>query len=453
MTNSLITDKCVSALRRHADMMVKMKEDIYRTPELGFREWKTCRRMQEAFEALGYTAAPFGDIPGFTALYDSGREGPTLLLLAELDAILSRTHRDADPESGAVHACGHDLQCAALLGAAAALRELSPTLSGRIKFCLVPAEEGIEIGFRASLVEEGRIRYTSGKPELIARGLLDDVDIAFMVHVANLEGTPGGFLFQRGCNGVIRKRTVIRGRASHAGEAPDEGVNALFAAELVLSATNALRETFREQDRIRFHSIITEGGESVNTVPERVVLESYVRGASPLAMREANEKINRAIAGACLSIGAEVTVTDTPGSEPRMDSLALRALACTLAEQIAGKDACTVTDECIASSTDMGDISCLVPSVHAYVDGHRGHLHGSDYTPYDTEGACIRAAALQLSLALTLLGGEGAQADAVLRDFAPAYPSVQDYLAAKDAIRRTTSLIAYDKEGARVTWR
>ena len=98
--------------------------------------------MEEAFEKLGYDIVRAGDIPGFYTVLDTGREGPEVLVLSELDSLICADHPDADPETGAVHCCGHHAQCAALVGLAAALKEpgVLDSLSGRIRLCAVPAE-------------------------------------------------------------------------------------------------------------------------------------------------------------------------------------------------------------------------------------------------------------------------------------------------------------------------
>ena len=104
---------------------------------------------------------------GFTAEVDTGRKGPTLLIMGELDSIICPSHPECDPETGAVHSCGHNAQCAGLLGVAAALTEdgILDDLSGKIRLCAVPAEELLEIDYRLQLRKEGKIKYMGGKPE------------------------------------------------------------------------------------------------------------------------------------------------------------------------------------------------------------------------------------------------------------------------------------------------
>jgi len=129
-------------------------------PETGYREWKCSAYMEQQFRDLGYDLILAGDIPGFCVQIDTGRPGPCVLVLGELDAVKCASHPDADPETGAVHACGHNAQSAALVGIAAALKRPGAldALSGSILLCAVPAEELIEIEYRNELIEKGIIQ-------------------------------------------------------------------------------------------------------------------------------------------------------------------------------------------------------------------------------------------------------------------------------------------------------
>jgi amidohydrolase len=179
-------------MKKYYEMVEKFKDEIlsaeryiWKNPEPGYKEFKTNTFMLEKFKALGYDVVEADNITGFYATLDTGKEGPTVLVLAELDSLINFSHPECDKETGAVHSCGHNTQCAAILGLASALKEDGALegLCGKIKLCLVPAEEGIELGYRKRLVADGKIKFTSGKPEFISRRYFDDVDIAFMIHV------------------------------------------------------------------------------------------------------------------------------------------------------------------------------------------------------------------------------------------------------------------------------
>ena len=235
--------KLLNAVDKYRKLILDSERYIWNNPETGYKEVKTSKYMQETFEDLGYELTLAGDIPGFYTVVDTGRPGPTVLIMGELDSIICPQHPECDPETGAVHSCGHNAQCAALVGIAAALKEpnVLDDLCGRIKLCAVPAEELLEIEYRSKLKEQGIIKYFGGKGEFLARGYFDDVDLAFMVH------TSSGFSVRGGSVGCMAKKVIYKGKASHAGGSPWNGINALYAASNGLNAINAIRETFQKK--------------------------------------------------------------------------------------------------------------------------------------------------------------------------------------------------------------
>ncbi len=442
------------AVAKYSEFMAKAERYIYNNPEVGYKEFKTNAYMIEQFQSLGYAVKGYDGITGFNAYYDTGKAGATVLVLAELDSLICAEHPDCDKQTGAVHNCGHNVQCASILGVAAAIKEsaINGELSGKVKFGIVPAEEGIELSYRNELIEKGIITFTSGKPECIKRGLLDDVDLAFMVHTKDMTSFGGKYYIEKGSNGVVRKKTVITGKAAHAGSIPWNGTNALFAAELALSATNALRETFKEEDFIRFHSIITKGGEAVNAVPSEVILESYVRGANPEAIRTTNTKINRAITGACLAMGANVKISDRAGSEPLFGDKNLTKVMAEVGAKLVGEEKMVVTDKWLAASTDMGDISCLVPSVHGFVDGSRGAGHSKDFRLENPAQICVDSASWQLATLVELLKNGCEKVYEIKSKFQPKYSSIKEYLEFKAKLSRDLQCIEYGTEKAIINY-
>ena len=236
-----------NAVKKHTDMILEAERYIWKNPETGFKEVKTSAYLEEKFISLGYEIVRAGDIPGFYTIIDTKRPGPTVLICAELDSIICSEHPECDKETGAVHSCGHNAQCAALLGIAAALKEdgALDKFCGKIQLCAVPAEELLEIEYRCTLREKGVIKYLGGKSEFLHRGYFDGVDIAFMVH------TSSTFTIQKGSVGCLAKHVFYKGVASHAGGSPWNGKNALYAAMGGLNAINSIRETFKGHHRAR----------------------------------------------------------------------------------------------------------------------------------------------------------------------------------------------------------
>ena len=124
-----------NATEKNRGLILEAERYIWKNPETGFKEWKTDAYLKEQYKKLGYTLHEAGDIPGFYVDIDTGREGPCVLILGELDSVICPEHPESDPETGAVHSCGHNAQSAALLGIAAALTEdgILDRLCGKIK--------------------------------------------------------------------------------------------------------------------------------------------------------------------------------------------------------------------------------------------------------------------------------------------------------------------------------
>jgi len=133
----------LNAVDKYRDLILEAERYIWKHPETGYREEKTSQYMKDVFTKLGYELECPENLTGFITRIDTGRPGPELLILGELDSIICPNHPEADPGTGAVHSCGHNAQCAALIGVAAALKEPGALdgLSGRIRLCAVPAEE------------------------------------------------------------------------------------------------------------------------------------------------------------------------------------------------------------------------------------------------------------------------------------------------------------------------
>lgn len=446
---SATSERLARAVEKHADLIEQAARHIWKHPEPGYREWKTSAYLEERFERLGYQLVRAGDIPGFYADLDTGRPGPRVAILGELDSLIVYNHPECDPQTGAVHACGHHCQSAILLGVAAALKEPGALdgLCGSIRLMSVPAEELIELGFRSELKRKGVIRYFGGKVEFIARGYFDGVDIAMMIHTGNL---PDGLAleFNRGNNGCLVKNVTFHGTAAHAGGSPEKGRNALYAANLALNAANALRETFVDEDHIRFHPIITQGGAAVNAIPDTVKLESYVRGATYESIAEANGKINRALAASAAALGCEVTLEDAPGYMPLNDDRNLEQVMAEAMRQVAGPDSVAFTDTWSKGSTDMGDVSSIMPAVHPHCSGARGKGHGVDYFVDDLRLACHLPARCLAATAGLLLEDGAAAARRIIADANPRFPSKEAYLAAIDRLDATREAVTYREDGS-----
>ncbi len=436
-------EKIKNAVEKHRKLILDAERYIWAHPETGYRETVTSNYMAEKFRELGYELTMAEGITGFYTVIDTKKEGPEIMVLGEMDSIICPAHKDADPKTGAVHSCGHNAQCAALLGIAAALKEKGALdgLCGRIRLVAVPAEELLEIGYRTNLKAEGKIKYLGGKTEFLHRGYFDGVDIAFMVH------TSTHYNVTRGNVGCITKKIAYKGTAAHAGGSPWLGKNALYAANCGINAINAIRETFKEADIIRVHPIITRGGDMVNAIPEEVTLESYVRGSSFDAIIAANKNVNRALTGAALSIGTNIEIIDAPGYGPLHNDKGMIELCQEAFDAMFPGEKFVVHPAMSSGSTDVGDLSALMPVVQPYAGGACGKSHGNDYEIVDAEEACVKNAMWQINMLHMLLTDNAVRAKKIIEDFKPLYESKEAYLAFIDSLDTSGDRIEYHADG------
>ena len=428
-TSADLKERIAAVVESHRDDIVEVGETIMRNPELGFKEFETAALVQRKFDELELDYRAGLARTGVKARIDTGRPGPTLALIGELDALTVAGHPQENPETHAAHACGHNAQIAGLMGAAAALSD--PTilrdLCGSIVLFAVPAEEYVEVEYRHGLVQAGELEFLGGKPELIARGEFDDVDLAMMIHTHSRPDENGMAAVTASNNGCVVKQIRYLGKAAHAGGAPHLGINALYAAHIGLAAINAVRETFRDDDAIRVHPIITRGGDLVNVIPADVTLETYVRGKTTDAIDAAAVKVDRALKSGALALGAEVEIITLPGYLPLVNDGDLAELFMANQRVVHG-DADVRRQEHRTGSTDMGDVSHIMPALHPSMAGAVGSNHAVDWAIADPQMAYLEPAKALAWMAADLLGNGAQEARRVLDNFQPRM-SKAEYLA------------------------
>ncbi|MDF2685638.1 MAG: amidohydrolase [Clostridia bacterium] len=439
-------EELIKITEKGRNLILSAERFLWQNAETGYKEWKSTKYLEDEFEHLGYTLIRAENIPGFYTDFDTGIPGPKILVFGELDSLKCTEHPDANPETGAVHACGHNAQAAALLGLAAALKENSlEGVTGSVRLCAVPAEELIETGFREELRKQGVIKYFGGKVEFMHRGYFEGVDIALMVHTTG--GKPNSFYICKGCNGCVVKNIAFKGKASHAGGAPHSGINALYAANLGMQAINALRETFRDNDHIRVHPIITKGGIAVNAIPSDVTMESYVRGADLNVIKDVNKRVNRALAGSAAALGAGVILSDRPGYTPLINDINLKELAVKAMKAVVPEENVSSDEGWDTGCTDMGDISAVIPAIHPYVSGASGTGHGMDYYISDPESACVTSAKFQLVLLFMLLSNDAYEAKKIIENKNLRFSSKEEYFKEIDEFYTDKNAVVYKDDG------
>ena len=434
--------KYLDFVNKHKQEIYDAEDFIWKHPETGYNEWETSHYLENVFEKAGYVLNKAGDIPGFYTDIDTGKPGPKVMILAELDALAVPNHYAA--VKGNAHACGHCAQCAAMVGIALALKEPGALdgLSGSIRLVLVPAEEGIQLEERNKLRKQGVIHFLGGKDEFLYRGYFDGVDLAYMFHT----GTNTATLLDlhAGCNGCLMKDVTYYGVGAHAGSCPDQGVNALYAATLGLNAINALRETFKEENHIRVHPIITNGGEAVSIIPSVAKISTFIRGRSLKTIQLTNKKVNRALASGALAMGATMMVNDYPGFAPLNNSEKLREVTVDVMSELVGREKMRLTNNWGNGSTDMGNLSCIMPVVHPYIAGAKGTSHGVDFHIADVDKACVLSAQGQLSILSALLSDNAKLAKEVVSSYTPLYASKEEYFKDWSSYIKEEQLLEYD---------
>ncbi|MBP5530462.1 MAG: amidohydrolase, partial [Lentisphaeria bacterium] len=404
----------------------------WRNPEPGYKEFKTSKLATAKLKSLGLDVKENLAITGMRADLVSSRPGPALALLGEMDSLIIPGHPECDKCTGAVHSCGHNSHITAMVGAAMALVDAHAIddLSGKIAFIGTPAEECIEIEWRNQLIAEGKVGALGGKPALIREGVFDDVDLAIMNHIGGHD-----HYGSRDHNGFVCKSVTFHGRSCHAA-APGSGVNAVHAATLAINALGLLNATFPDEARV--HGIVTSGGSVVNVIPDTAKLEYMLRAPTMEGVEKLSDAFDRAMRGAALALGAEVEIQTTAGYMPLYNDAKLSDLLIKVVkENIPGNSGdFRPLGSFAKSSTDMGDVSIIMPAVHGDIPGGGGRSHGTTYFIADKKKAYLDNAKILALMAVELLYGDAAlgREVAARRD---GKISIAEYLRRTDALTKT----------------
>ena len=453
--NCRFSETVLHKMSKYRTYMFEAERYMWHHPQTGYKEWNAHSYLREKFFELGFDVIEAKDIPGFYFDIDTGKEGATVAILGELDALILPNHPECDRETSAVHACGHHCQSSALLGIAGVLSEsdILSRLCGKIRIMAVPAEELIELEDRAQMKAEGKIRYISGKSEFMARGYFDSVDIALMLHSVDSD-TPGLNILA-GTSGIIAKRVVFHGSKNVGGAVPVNGINALYAAQTAMNAINALRETFPYNSNVRIHSIITKGGESVQLMPSEVVIESNIRAYDYDVLMNVNEKANRAYAASAAAFDAKVTIEDLemyiPEDNKKVPSLV--EIAHKVGCELYGYENSHLSIDGNYShrspgGTDMGNVGAVIPTIQPHLYSPEVRNHSVDFSVKNPEYAVLYHAAALTSMACELLKDNGEKAKKVIAEYTPIFSSVKEYCEEMDKLYKVKKAIEYREDNS-----
>jgi len=327
-------EKACARVDEIADQLIAVSREIYDHPELKFEEFRASKLLAEKLQEEGFTVE-LGVADLETAIqadHPAVSEGPTVAVISEYDAL---------PEIG--HACGHNLIAAAGLGAAIAVGAVKKDLPGKLVFFGTPGEEG-----------------GGGKVVMVSAGLFDGVDAAMMFHPSSRT------VVDRKSLAITEVMIEFTGKASHAAGSPEKGINALDAVIQTFNGINAMRQHIK--DGARIHGIITDGGAKPNIVPEHAAANFYVRALENDYRDELLEKLRACAQGAALATGASLDFKIVGHSYKAMKPN--RAIGDAFVKNLAqlGEPLNPPPPDAGMGSTDMGDVSQVVPSIHAYIE-------------------------------------------------------------------------------------
>lgn len=404
----------------HKDQIIAFAEDIAVHPEPGYEEFRTAGKTAEVLKNLGYKVTEHLARTGVKGT-KSIKEGPSLTVIGELDAIGCHSHPNANPVTGVAHACGHHAQMAAMIGCAIAMADpdVQECLAGTVNFLAVPAEEYIDADKRARLKKEG-IEFCCGKSEMIRTGVFDDTDIALTTHVHMVPVEEDFYLGNPACNGYSAERVTVRGKAAHGAIDPWNGVNALSITTSAIQMMGLMRETFREEDHVRLHNVIRKAGDVINSVPDEAIVETKVRAASLDKICEITDMVNRAYAGSAYAFGGKIEMEKLQGYMPIIPRAADNA-PIEAADDLGLNYRTVQKGDFNNACTDVGDLSHFVPVVNFTFKGFEGKLHGADFKITDPEKAYILPAKLLALTVYKLLKNGGQEAKKIAKSYTPVF--------------------------------
>ena len=317
----------------HKDDLWTIATQLYENPELSFNEHDSVKLITDYLIKKGFKVDKgIGGLDtAFRAFRKSNGNSPQIAFLAEYDAL---------PTIG--HACGHNLIAGAAVGAGIGMLAVIDQLPGQINVIGTPAEEG-----------------GGGKRIMVDAGVFEDINAAMMFHPASKN------MVTRGSLASLRLQIEFFGQTAHAAASPQEGINALDAMIMTFNAINAARQHLEIKDRIA--GIITHGGDAANIIPGYTSAEFSVRGESENRRAQVLEKVIICAKAAALATGCELKFEAMPGYSEIVPNPTLANLFSNNLESLGRLVSIPEPNERMGS-TDMGNVSKVVPAIHPYLE-------------------------------------------------------------------------------------
>jgi len=358
MTGTTITREAARRrLESRREDVIALSHSLHAEPELAFEEHRSAKKIADLMEASGFDVARgICDLPtAFGCTYGSG--DLVIGITAEYDAL-----------PGIGHACGHNVNGAAAVAAALALAPVADELGITVKLLGTPAEE-----------------YGGGKVYMLERGAFDDVAAAMMVHAAPMDGL--GFT----SHAISSWKVGYTGRTAHAAAMPHRGVNAADAMMIAQVAIGAYRQQMIPGGIV--HGIVTHGGEAPNVIPGRVTADYDCRAETAEDLRDLKARIRACFEAGALATGAELELEDIGRDYADLRQDAEFADAYRGAAEDLGRTFAVIASGMRGGSTDMGNISHVMPTIHPSVGYDCGDtiMHNPEFTAYGTTPGADKA--------------------------------------------------------------
>jgi amidohydrolase len=317
------------------ELYLSTSHEIHERPEIGNEEFFASARLIKILEDEGFDVerAVAGHETSFVARKKSEKPGPSIAFLAEYDAL-----------PGLGHACGHNIIGTTSVAAAIALSKVLEETGGEAVVFGTPAEEGGPNG--------------SAKGSFVKHGLVEGIDAALMLHPSGQTRLTTSSL------AVDPLDFEFIGKPAHAAASPHEGINALDAVIQLFNGINALRQQLT--DDVRIHGIITHGGDAPNIIPEYAKARFFIRAATRSGLNDVTRRVKAVAEGAALATGAKLNII---AFQNEVDNLLLNDRYNEVFKNVIEDLGDTVaTDERKGiGSTDAGNISQVVPTIHPYI--------------------------------------------------------------------------------------
>lgn len=382
-----LQDQILATIERERGALSALARDIHQHPELRFQEHQAAAWMCAAVEAAGVQVERgVGGMPTAFRARAGKPGGPRVAILAEYDAL---------PEIG--HACGHNLIAAGAVGAFLGLASVRDHLLGEVVLLGTPAEEG-----------------GGGKIKLLKAGAFEGLAAAMMFHPFDRD------LLAHGALASEWLTFRFTGKPSHAAAAPWEGNSALSGVIQTFNLVDSQRVHFRDGSRV--HGIVTDGGQAMNIIPQHAACQFGVRATTASYLAVMVDQVLACARAAAMATRTELQVSREKGYADMVNNMALaRAFGRHLQAQ--GRAPAERDDTVGQGSTDMGDVSHVVPAIHPYLgicDPNAAMCHQHDFAQHaqsDRGMQAMLAAARAMALTTEELLRDGQLRDAVRAEF------------------------------------